>query len=93
MTYWNSLAPYMRRYTIRILLFMASYVVILPSSLAFARGGADHSQATLIGLALVTALPIIGVFWAIFRLLVKPTMNINGCCLPNRRCSLPPSRW
>ncbi len=71
MTYWNNLAPYIRRYTIRVLLFMASYVIILTSSLAFARGGAEHSQAMLIGLALITAFPIIGVFWAIFRLLVE----------------------
>lgn len=71
MPYWNNLAPYMRRYIIRVLLFMASYVVILTSSLAFARGGSAHSQGTLIGLALITAFPIIGVFWAIFRLLIE----------------------
>lgn len=70
MARWNELAPYMRRYTVRILLFMASYAVILTSSLTFARGG-EHSQGTLIGLALITAFPIIGVFWAIFRLLVE----------------------
>jgi hypothetical protein len=67
----KTLAPYMRRYTIRILLFMASYVLILTASLAFVRNGAPHGQATLIGLALITAFPIIGVFWAIFRLLVE----------------------
>jgi hypothetical protein len=70
MTRWNDLTPYMRRYTIRVLLFMASYVIILTSSLTFARSG-DHSQGTLIGLALITAFPVIGVFWAIFRLLVE----------------------
>jgi hypothetical protein len=70
MTKWNELTPYMRRYTIRVLLFMTSYVVILTSSLTFARSG-DHSQGTLIGLALITAFPVIGVFWAIFRLLVE----------------------
>jgi hypothetical protein len=61
---------YMRRYTIRVLLFMACYAIILTSSLMFARGG-EHSQATLVGLALITAFPVIGVFWAIFRLLVE----------------------
>ncbi len=71
MVYWNNLAPYMRRYTIRILLFVSSYIIILTSSLAFARGGLEHSQATLIGLALITAFPVIGMFWAIFRLLVE----------------------
>jgi len=67
----NTLAPYMRRYTIRIFLFVASYVIILTASLTFARSGSAHSQATLIGLALMTAFPVIGIFWAIFRLLVE----------------------
>lgn len=71
MAYWHNLAPYMRRYTIRIVLFVSSYVIILTSSLAFARGGSEHSQATLIGLALITAFPIIGMFWALFRLMVE----------------------
>ena len=71
MTSSNKLTPYMRRYTIRICLFVTSYVLILTSSLSFARSGAEHSQATLIGLALITAFPIIGMFWAIFRLLIE----------------------
>jgi hypothetical protein len=71
MAYWNNLAPYMRRYTLRIFLFASSYVIILTSSLAFARSESEHSQETLIGLALITAFPIIGMFWAIFRLLVE----------------------
>lgn len=71
MFFGNKLPPYMRRYTVRILLFMAAYVIILTSSLSFARNGGEHSQATLIGLALMTAFPIIGMFWAIFRLLIE----------------------
>ena len=67
----RSSAPYMRRYRLRIMLFLTSYVIILISNLTFARNGAEHSQATLIGLALTTAFPIIGMFWAIFRLLVE----------------------
>ena len=62
---------YVRRYTIRVMLFMASYVVILISSLAFARSGTVHAQIILVGLALITALPIIGVFWAVYRLLIE----------------------
>ena len=65
----TNMPPYMRRYTARILIFMGSYAAILTGSLLFARGG-EHAQATLIGLALITAFPVIGVFWAIFRLLV-----------------------
>lgn len=62
---------YMRRYIIRVLLFMGCYVAVLTGSLTFARGGGDHAPAMLVGLALLSALSIIGVFWAIFRLLVE----------------------
>jgi hypothetical protein len=71
MKQWNNLPPYIKRYSFRILLFMTAYAVILASGLVFARSGNDHSQVTLIVLALLTALPIIGVFWAVFRLLVE----------------------
>lgn len=70
MAIWTKMPPYMRRYTARVLLFTGSYITILTSSLMFARGG-GHSRATLVGLALMTAFPIIGLFWAIFRLLVE----------------------
>ncbi|MFM2409822.1 MAG: hypothetical protein RL481_650, partial [Pseudomonadota bacterium] len=62
---------YMRRYMVRIMLFMGGYVAILTGSLTFAHGGSEPSRATLVTLALISALPIIGVFWAIFRLLVE----------------------
>lgn len=67
----SKMPGYMRRYTARLLMFIGSYAAILVGSLTFARNGAEHSQATLIGLALITAFPIIGVFWAIFRLLIE----------------------
>jgi hypothetical protein len=53
------------------MLFMAVYILILTGGLTFARGGAEHGQATLIGLAIISALPIVGIFWTIFRLLVE----------------------
>ncbi len=71
MKFINKIPPYMRRYTIRIMLFMAAYILILTGGLTFARGGAEHGQATLIGLAIISALPIVGIFWTIFRLLVE----------------------
>lgn len=71
MTAFSKIPGYMRRYTVRVLLFMGSYVAILTSSLMFARGPTEHSSATLIALALISAFPIIGVFWAIFRLMVE----------------------
>jgi hypothetical protein len=71
MKFGNKLPQYMRRYTIRIILFMTAYVLILAGGLTFARGGTEHAQVTLIALSVISALPIIGVFWAIFRLLVE----------------------
>ena len=71
MKFTNKLPPYMRRYTIRIMFFMTAYLLILTGGLTFARGGAEHGQATLIGLAIISAFPIIGVFWTIFRLFVE----------------------
>lgn len=71
MNSFRKMPSYMRRYTVRVLLFMGAYMAVLTGSLMFARSGTDHSQATLIGLALISALPIIGVFWAIFRLMIE----------------------
>ncbi len=68
---FRTMPAYLRRYTARLMLFMGSYMAILTGSLMFAEGSADHAQATLIGLALISAFPIIGVFWAIFRLLIE----------------------
>ncbi len=71
MTTHKTMPAYMRRYTARLLLFMGAYVAALTGSLIFAKNGGDHAQGTLIALALISAFPIIGVFWAIFRLLVE----------------------
>jgi hypothetical protein len=62
--------PYMRRYFIRLGLFMVAYILMLTAGLTVARS-ADLGAPTLTLLALLSALPIIGVFWAIFRLLVE----------------------
>lgn len=71
MTTHKAMPDYMRRYVARLLLFMGAYVATLTGSLMFANNGGDHAQGTLIGLSLISAFPIIGVFWAIFRLLVE----------------------
>ncbi len=71
MRFESKLPPYMRRYTIRIILFMTAYILILTSGLTFARSGAEHARVTLIALSIISALPIIGIFWAIFRLFVE----------------------
>lgn len=71
MTVRAKMPDYMRRYVVRVTGFMVAYVAVLTGSLRFARDGSEHNEAVLVGLALVSALPIIGVFWAIFRLLIE----------------------
>lgn len=62
---------YMRTYTLRVVVFTASYTLILFGGLTFARHNPDAATGSLIALALFSAFPICGVFWAIFRLLVE----------------------
>ena len=63
-------SPAMRRYVIRIAALMSFYIIAL---LAAVYAFKHHmvSGPTAYVLALVPALPIIGVFWAVMRLLVE----------------------
>jgi hypothetical protein len=64
--------PANRRYTIRLFVLMTAYVLFLIlAKWMFKRGLAEGSLAYV--LALLPALPIIGVFWAVMRLLVEQT--------------------
>lgn len=60
---------YMRRYTYRLLGFMSGYMGALVVGLISVRHGA--SMPLRVSFALVTAMMICGVFWAIFRLLAE----------------------
>jgi hypothetical protein len=65
-------SPAVRRYLLRVALAMTSYVVILVGAkLAFSY--VDPHGPLAYVLALAPALPIIGVFWAVMRLLVEET--------------------
>ena len=61
---------YIKRYTFRVLVFMTAYMIILIGGKSYAHS-ADPSQLVRIALAVITALPICGVFWAIFQMLVE----------------------
>ena len=65
-----TMPAYMKNYTKRVALFMTAYVVILIGGLTYHRSG-EPSELVSIGLAILTALPICGVFWTMFRLLVE----------------------
>ncbi len=61
---------YMRRYIWRIVIFMSLYSVgLISGSMVFEVSAL--SVPARIALALCAALPICGVFWAVFRLLVE----------------------
>lgn len=64
--------PVIRRYTIRLLVLMSAYMLLLVfAKLMFKHGYAHGWQAY--ALAVLPALPIIGVIWAVMRLLVEQT--------------------
>jgi hypothetical protein len=57
----------MKRYMIRLTGFMTAYVVTLVGGLTLAKTGLPLWGK--IGLAAITAAPICGIFWAVFRML------------------------
>lgn len=65
-----TMPPYMKSYSKRLATFMIAYVGILIAGLTYARSG-HPGEMVAIGLALMTALPICGVFWTLYRLLVE----------------------
>ncbi len=62
---------YMKLYTIRLFAFMALYAVILISGLSYKNELTALGQIPLFAIALLTAVPICGVFWTIYRLIIE----------------------
>ena len=63
-------SPAIRRYVIRIAVLMSIYLVALLSASYVFRANLVSGPAAYV-LAVIPALPIIGVFWAVMRLLVE----------------------
>ena len=63
-------SPAMRRYVIRLAVLMTFYVVALLAAVSAFRADLVSGPAAY-ALAVVPALPVIGVFWAVMRLLVE----------------------
>ena len=61
---------YVKTYTIRVAAFVSAYMVILFSGRTLA-SSYDLSEPVRIALALLTALPICGIFWALYRALIE----------------------
>jgi hypothetical protein len=70
-TKWK-MGPAMRRYLQRVAVAMTLYVVVLiGAKIAFRH--IDQTGPLAYALALAPAIPMIGVFWAVFRLLIEET--------------------
>lgn len=63
-------SPALRRYVIRLAVLMGVYLITLFIAVNTFRAGAI-SGVPAYGLAILPALPVIGVFWAVMRLLVE----------------------
>ena len=63
-------SPAIRRYVVRLIVLMSVYFVTLFAAVTVFREGAV-SGLPAYALAVLPALPVIGVFWAVMRLLVE----------------------
>ena len=91
-------SPATRRYLIRMAVLMSLYVVLI-----FAAGWAFRHTAIAgvpaYALAIAPALPIIGVFWAIMRLLIEEPdefirmLQVRQCLIANGFCLTVMTIW
>lgn len=94
----RTLSPASRRYTLRLGVLMAAYVALL----FFARWMFQHDLARgalAYGLAVLPALPVIGVFWAVMRLIVEETdefvrlLHVRQCLVATGFCLTVMTVW
>ncbi|WP_296678636.1 hypothetical protein [Novosphingobium sp.] len=94
----RKMSPAARRYTLRLAVLMTAYVGLL----FFARTIFDHGMAhgpIAYILALLPALPIIGVFWAVMRLIVEETdefvrlLHVRQCLVATGFCLTVMTIW
>jgi hypothetical protein len=65
-------SPAMKRYTARLFVLMAAYLLALFVAVTTFKGGMVRGILSWI-LAILPALPIIGIFWAVMRLMIEET--------------------
>jgi hypothetical protein len=94
----RNMSPAARRYFLRIAVLMSAYVgLLLFAKLMFKHGLAHGAPA--FGLALLPALPIIGVFWAVMRLIVEETdefirmLHVRQCLVATGFCLTVMTVW
>ncbi len=67
----SKIPPSMKRVFWRLGIFMTAYMVILIWGLSLKHSGNPPEGFWIYALAIMTALPMCGVFWTVFRLLVE----------------------
>jgi hypothetical protein len=88
----------MRRYVVRLLILAAAYLVTLFVAIRAFQAGAVSGPAAY-ALAILPALPIIGVFWAVMRLLVEEAdefirlLHVRQCLVATGFCLTVMTIW
>lgn len=91
-------SPAMRRYFIRLVVLISIYLVALFVAVRAFRADAVEGPLAY-ALAIVPALPIIGVFWAVMRLLVEEPdefirmMQVRQCLVATGFCLTVMTIW
>lgn len=67
----SKMPVYMKRYSIRLAIFISLYTAILVGGMSWMNSGNPPGEPVAALLAILTALPILGIFWTIFRLLIE----------------------
>ncbi|HEX6604324.1 MAG TPA: hypothetical protein VF027_05535 [Sphingomicrobium sp.] len=91
-------SPAIRRYTLRLAVLMAAYLVTLFIAVRAIRADAVSGPAAY-ALAIAPALPVIGVFWAVMRLLVEEPdefirlLHVRQCLVATGFCLTVMTVW
>jgi len=91
-------SPAIRCYTIRLAVLMSLYVFLI-FAVGWTFRHTDISGVPAIALAIAPALPIIGVFWAVMRLLVEESdeyirmLHVRQCLFATGFCLMVMTVW
>ena len=91
-------SPAIRRYMIRLAVLMSFYLVILFIAVRAFRADAVHGVPAY-ALAILPALPIIGVFWAVMRMLIEEQdefirlLHVRQCLVATGFCLTVMTIW
>lgn len=94
----RTMSPASRRYLIRLSVLMALYLVLLFATVRLFRHNPPQGLIAYV-LAVAPALPVIGVFWAVMRLIVEETdefvklLHVRQCLFATGFCLTVVTVW